>query len=132
MKSKSHKNAIKSSNSSGQVQAQHETYEGPIPHPSILNGLQDINKDFPERIFQMAEKEQSHRHKMDEKIMKNHSFMTQSGLIFAFIIALLCISAGLYLLIHDKSVKGFALILTPIATIITASLFKKNEKNNLP
>lgn len=130
MKSKSHKNAIKSSSPDGQVQAQHEAYEGPIPHPSILSGLQEINKDFPERVFQMAEKEQFHRHQMDDKIMKNHSFMTQTGLIFAFIIAILCISAGLYLLIHDKSVKGFALILTPIATIIASFLLKKNEKNN--
>ena len=130
MKSKSLNNAIKSSNSSGEVQAQHEAYEGPIPHPRILNGLKDINENFPGRVFQMAEKEQLHRHQMDKQNLKNHSFMTKAGLIFAFIIAISCISAGLYLLINDKSVTGFALILTPVATIIASFLFRKKEPNN--
>lgn len=129
MKSKTQQNAIKTSKKSGEMQAHHEAYEGPIPHPNILKGLKDIDEKFPERVFIMAEKEQAHRHEMDIKLIKNHSFMSKTGLIFGFLIAILCIGAGLYLVISDKSVKGFTLILTPIAGIIASFMFKNKTEN---
>lgn len=30
-------------------------YQGDIPHPEILKGLQEISPDFPERVFKIAE-----------------------------------------------------------------------------
>ena len=46
MKSKTQQNAVKTSNESGEIQARHEAYEGPIPHPNILTPIAGIIASF--------------------------------------------------------------------------------------
>ena len=41
---------------------QQEIYQGPIPHPKILEAYKKIDKDLPKQIIEMAKKEQKFRH----------------------------------------------------------------------
>lgn len=34
---------------------QQQLYSGPLPHPDTLKGFKEINPDYPDRIFKMAE-----------------------------------------------------------------------------
>lgn len=42
-----------------------ETHEGPLPHPRILVGYEDIVPGAARDILDMAKKEQGHRHRME-------------------------------------------------------------------
>lgn len=59
-------NKLNKSNS-GIVKQQSIAYSGPIPDPNSLEHYGSINESFPERIMQMAEKQQDHRIEMEKK-----------------------------------------------------------------
>jgi len=42
-------------------------YSGPVPHPAILERLGTIDPEFPRRVFDIAEREQGHRHQLEQK-----------------------------------------------------------------
>ena len=46
-----------------------ESFSGPLPHPEILKGYQQLIPDAPERILRMAEKEQSHRQSAENEML---------------------------------------------------------------
>ncbi|ECO9192125.1 DUF2335 domain-containing protein [Salmonella enterica] len=52
-----------------QIVVAHHAFQGPLPPPDLLRGYQEILPDAPERIFQLTEKEFSHRQKMEEKAL---------------------------------------------------------------
>ncbi|MGL5580535.1 MAG: DUF2335 domain-containing protein [Cetobacterium sp.] len=114
-----------------------EAYQGPLPHPDLLKKFEDITPGAAERILAMAEKEQQHRHELEKEIVtkendniKKEFSLKNTGLVFAFILASSIIFGGIYLLLTDKSLEGFALILGSIGMIITPFFFNKinNQK----
>lgn len=107
-----------------------EAYQGPLPHPDLLVKYEEIIPGSAERILSMAEKEQQHRHQLENEVIKKEIAQKGRGLNFGFTLALLIIVVGAYLLIIDKSLQGFSLILGSIAMIITPFFFNKNNNQN--
>lgn len=50
-------------------QLRSETYKGSFPHPDVLQGLDACVSNGAERAFALTEREQLHRHKVDEKLV---------------------------------------------------------------
>ncbi|WP_281700108.1 DUF2335 domain-containing protein [Cetobacterium somerae] len=129
-----HQKSVQASgkNDSGQeVKLVHqEAYQGPLPHPDLLVKYEEIIPGSAERILSMAEKEQQHRHQLENEVIKKEIAQKGRGLNFGFTLALLIIVVGAYLLIIDKSLQGFSLILGSIAMIIAPFFFNKNNNQN--
>ena len=68
-----------------------ERYSGPLPHPKILSGYEQILPGTADRIVAMAEREQEHRHNMQEKMIKTESRDSVGGMVCAFVLSVLCI-----------------------------------------
>jgi uncharacterized membrane protein len=49
--------------------SQQKLYQGPIPEPDELQKYEDIQPGFAERLLQMAEKEQQHRHQKENNLI---------------------------------------------------------------
>ena len=107
-----------------------EAYQGPLPHPDLLVKYEEIIPGSAERILSMAEKEQQHRHQLENEVIEKEIAQKGRGLNFGFTLALLIIVVGAYLLIIDKSLQGFSLILGSIAMIIAPFFFNKNNNQN--
>lgn len=107
-----------------------EAYQGPLPHPDLLVKYEEIIPGSAERILSMAEKEQQHRHQLENEVIKKEITQKGRGLNFGFTLALLIVVVGAYLLIIDKSLQGFSLILGSIAMIIAPFFFNKNNNQN--
>ena len=107
-----------------------EAYKGPLPHPDLLVKYEEIIPGSAERILSMAEKEQQHRHQLENEVIEKEIAQKGRGLNFGFTLALLIIVVGAYLLIIDKSLQGFSLILGSIAMIIAPFFFNKNNNQN--
>lgn len=63
-----------------------EMFSGPLPHPAILGGYEQVCPGAAERILAMAEKEQAHTHALRSEHIRENSEATQRGQLFALII----------------------------------------------
>lgn len=105
-----------------------ELFLGPIPHPNILNGYKNIDSTFPDRIFKLTEKDQEHRIKLEGYAIKENLKLNKWGMVCGFLIAIFSLGIGAFLLYNDKSIGGFAALLTPLVGVI--AVFISNKKTN--
>ncbi len=94
-------------------------FQGPIPPPSILRGYDDIIQDGAERIMTMAEDEQDHRHDLE----KRQVGLFERGQWFAFILGMVTIVCGTYLIATGHDVTGFGALLIGLGSIVSSLLF---------
>lgn len=71
-----------------------ESFAGPLPHPSILEGYDKVIPGAAERILAMAEREQAHRHKMDSDHLSLLARERSRGQTYGFAIGCVAIVAG--------------------------------------
>lgn len=93
-----------------------EVHRGPIPHPRILKGYEEIIPGAADRILSMAESEAQHRHEIDNKCVKADSRDSLLGIISAFILGLSCIVGGILVIIMVPKTIGIV-----SGTVITGS-----------
>lgn len=123
-----------------------EHFEGPIPHPELLERYNSIVPGAAERILQMAEKEQAHRHKIDAQEESNRTALIKiaekdsaasntarkSGQFIGLVVTLICVIAAVYFASKGSSweiILGFLAI--PTASFIRAFIdIRSSGKNN--
>lgn len=104
-----------------------ELFAGPLPHPDILKGYEEVDESFPDRIFKLTEKDQEHRSGLENYVVKENFKLNNLGMWFALIIVILSMLAGTFLLYNNKDVAGLATIFTPLIGIIGAFIYGKHE-----
>ena len=116
-----------------------QTFTGPLPHPSILVGYNNIQKGFADRIITLAEQEASHRHEMDKEFLnasiqatKDEAIEARMGQIFGLIIGLTAIIAGSYTAIQGAPVTGSLIGTSGVVGLVSAFILgrKKSDNNN--
>lgn len=65
-----------------------EMSSGPLPHPDIIAGYEQILPGAADRIVAMAEREQDHRHGMEDQFLDVQSGLAKVGQRCAVVIAL--------------------------------------------
>lgn len=98
------------------------SFSGPIPHPDILKGYNEIVPGAAERILIMAEEQQKHRFSIENKIVSSSIKMRSRGSVLAFVILLLVIMSGIYLIIIGKPISGFVTLITALVPVLTTFL----------
>lgn len=101
---------------------------GPLPPPSSLKGYGEIDPSFPDRIFKLTEKDQAHRIDLENYAIRENIKFNKMGMWFGFIIAILSIIAGAFLIYLDKSVAGIAAIFTSLVGVL--AVFIVNQRND--
>jgi uncharacterized membrane protein len=89
------------------------TFVGPIPPPDILNEYNQVLPNAADRIIQMAENEQKHRHSMQEKLInaqiddaKRDRMEARLGQVFGLVIGTTSIAAGSITAIVGAPIAG--------------------------
>lgn len=91
-----------------------EHSSGPLPPPKALAGYEETLPGAANRIVTMAEEEQSYRHKMTEKSIKNNNRHTARGQYMGFILVLVLIGASVYLALKGYSDLSKTIVTTTI------------------
>jgi uncharacterized membrane protein len=78
------------------------TFSGPIPHPTILKGYEEVLPGSADRILSMTEKEGEHRRKIETELVKNDNIRSYLGQIAGFTIAIVGLGGSIHLGINDK------------------------------
>lgn len=95
-----------------------ESFAGPIPPPQVLKGYEDILPGSADRILTMAENQQQHRLKIEDKAITSQAENSKRGQIFAFIVFILCTFIGLAFAYFDmKTFAGVFLTGTMLALV---------------
>ena len=113
----------------GQLVYKSYGFSGPIPPPEIFAGYDKALPNGADRVMKMAEREQEHRHKMEDTIVGKESFEKRAGLVFAFTLAAFTLGVSAYLLIFtDKSGPGLTLFILEFVGLAWAFLGAKRQK----
>jgi len=122
-----------------QIAIRKQSVSGPLPHPEILQGYDNIQEGFADRVIRMAEIQIEHRHKMEEReleadieITKRNMEITASekktGQYLAFLIALALMGCGILFAKLGGIGYGTTLITTTIAGLVSIFITGKYKE----
>jgi uncharacterized membrane protein len=82
-----------------------ESFSGPIPPPDLLAKYNDALPNGADRIVSMAEKQQDHRISMEKFMAHEMTSRSKTGLYLGFVLALVIISGGIFLIYSGKNIE---------------------------
>ncbi|HLS12490.1 MAG TPA: DUF2335 domain-containing protein [Flavobacteriaceae bacterium] len=107
------------------------SFRGPLPSPEILQGYNNVIKDGAERVIRMAENQSKHRMELEKFAVKKQVRQSGRGQIFGFLLALICISATVYLAIegHENLAKtlGTTTVIGLVGIFVAGKFFQTKE-----
>jgi len=75
----------------------------------------------------MAEREEKHRHEQERKMLSSDTSARSRGQFMAFLIAVVIILGGMWLIHDGKSIEGLIAVLTPLAVLV--GLFLRSQSS---
>lgn len=76
----------------------------------------------------MAERQSAHRERIETKVINGNVAGQTRGSWFGFIIALVVILGGFFLLYEGKSIAGLTAILASLASLVSVFFYSKYEQ----
>ena len=99
-----------------------QSFAGPLPPPALLQEYDQVVPGLAERIVVMAESEGDHRRRTEGRLVR----LSEAGLLSGFLLAMLSIVGGLYLLWNGKTLEGLAPLVLAIAGIVTVLVLQRD------
>lgn len=93
-------------------------FRGPLPPPQILEEYDKIVPGSAERILKMAEEQQKHRFKIENKVATIESITSICGIVAGFILGMTTVIGGIVVAMSGKEWSGFALGGTGLAALV--------------
>jgi uncharacterized membrane protein len=90
------------------VMAQRTVFTGPLPPPETLKGYGNIDPQYPERIFMMAEEYS----RADVKGMNTESLAVILGIILSFVVCLAGLGSCVALALKGMTAESIAAAVT--------------------
>jgi len=102
----------------------------PYPLPETLSKLKKLHPDFVDKFVSMADKEQKHRHKMEEKALdadilcnQNQSKQIHLGQILGFLIGIFALGCGTFAAIKGAEISGGLIGTGGVIGLVSAFIF---------
>lgn len=99
-----------------------ESFEGPFPHPVVLQKFEEVLPGAAERIFQFSEREQKHRHQLEltqikaiTSDVKASTFMDIIGRAFGMLFLCVTFCFSVYCAIVEKKLLACWYVFLSIA-----------------
>jgi uncharacterized membrane protein len=110
-----------------QVQAT-ASFSGPLPPPGLLAQYNEIIPNGAERIVAMAEKQSAHRERLEARVIEGNVASQTRGSYFSFILALVAIVGGFWLIHEGRSASGLAAVITSVVGLVSVFFYSKYEQ----
>ncbi|MCK5127004.1 MAG: DUF2335 domain-containing protein [candidate division Zixibacteria bacterium] len=105
-----------------------EEYSGILPLPSHLLQYEQVIPGAADRIICMAENQMKHRFGMEDKVISSDTCNAKRGVVFAFIICVLALTIGGYLISIDKAISGGLFAGTIVVTLVGTFIYGTNQR----
>ena len=110
------------------VQVQAASFSGPLPLPGLIAQYNEIIPNGAERIMAMAERQSAHRERLEARVVDGNVANQTRGSYFAFILALVAIGGGFFLIHEGRSAQGLAAIITSVVALASVFFYSKVEQ----
>ena len=111
------------------VASQH-TFVGPLPHPEILHGYEQVLTGAAERIIQLTENQAAHRQNLERKSLRLNAIQSILGQVFSFILAFLTIGAGAYIIYSGRNIPGLMMVIAAVASLVGTFLYGMSKSTD--
>ena len=111
------------------ISATARVYRGPIPPADELIKYEQACRGAADRIIAMAESQSKHRQELETKVVGGNVQREKIGMWLAFILTVLLILIGTYLIIINKPVIGFIAIFAPCLFQASNYVYIKYKEN---
>jgi len=98
-------------------------YQHVLPPIDMMEQYEELNPGTFEKLFDMADKEQNHRHSMDLLTMEKHSRATRLGRMFALVFIALVSITTLILVAAKSIISASVFAISAFACITIVSYF---------
>lgn len=102
----------------GQIVMQAEMHSGPLPHPAILKGYNDVVPGSADRIITQFEEQGRHRRKQESRVISHNLFSASLGQVLAFVFFMTIAVGGGWLIYAGKSLEGSGALVAGLASAI--------------
>jgi uncharacterized membrane protein len=103
-------------------------FSGPLPPPEDLIQYNQVFPDCGKAIVEMAQKEQDHRHAIEDRQSIGDLTLAKRGQIFGGILALIAVCGAIYLLANGESASGLAVLGGVVASFGGAFVYDRYQK----
>jgi uncharacterized membrane protein len=117
-----------SNESRGPVQVLRAEFSGPLPPPKAMADYENVVSGSAERILAMAEAQAAHRREMEKTVIKGNIRSQFWGLGAAFVIVIIGIGAGTFLIYSGKNGYGLAVILAELSAMVAVFIWGKQSQ----
>lgn len=108
------------------VSIQHKSHSGPLPDADTLIKYDSVIPDGADRIMKMAEVQQVHRMKMEDKVISSQSTQSKLGQIFGLIIGIVGIGSGTFLAAMGETTVGGIIAGGTVVSLVSVFVIGKN------
>ncbi len=105
------------------------SFSGPLPHPQILKGYENVLAGSADRILKMAEKQSQHRQDLEKEIIPAQVKQSKRGQEFGLGIGVLGLLLGFALSILGHTVEAGILFTTTIIGLVSVFVIGKIYKS---
>ncbi len=105
------------------------SYSGPLPHPEILERYNKIVPGSAERILAQFESQSLHRQRIELRVVNADAFAQIFGLICGFILGLIALGGGLFIVYVGKSIAGLSAFFLTLASFVGVYIYGKRSQN---
>jgi len=82
-----------------------------LPSPAMLESFEEIHPGMVGELLQMVQKEQSHRHRLEKKIIQSQAYTKRIGQLLVFALAVIIIYSAITFSVEGMFGLAFATIL---------------------
>lgn len=103
-------------------------FSGPLPPPEALEHYERVLPGGAERIIAMAEREQKHRHGVEQRTSRVGAWIGPVGLVFAFLLAALALGGSIWLISNGHSVSGLVIAISEVIALSWAFISARSRQ----
>lgn len=107
---------------------QHRVSIGPIPDPETLTHYEQLLPGSAERIITRWEEQGKHRMALEKKVVNSGVMLAYFGLASAFILGLVGVAGGIWLIHEGKDGYGLAAIITSLGALGGVYIWGKSKQ----
>ena len=107
-----------------------EQYSGPIPHPRVIAGYEQIVPGSGDRILSMSEQQHQHRMNLETRAQRASILREMLGLVLGFVVAAIIVVGGLQAVQLGSSAEGLLAVFGSVAAIAGVFVYSHRSRLN--
>ena len=109
-----------------------KSHSGPLPDPETLHHYNELIPNGAERIMQMTESQQKHRHELEMRVIPSQLNQSRNGQWFGFLLGLIGLGCGTFLAYNGQTTVGGIIAGTTVVSLVSVFVIgKKIQKKDL-